>query len=449
MDGRIGIEHLIALQQRNLRQGLLDVLEAMIRPEWEERLRTCEEVWQSLAWALDDSFDDELATHPGGVAMEEPVVLGPIESLAGAAATPSMQTVSAVDGVADAGPDVTRLAGGPRAVQADDQPEGAPARRKPRRGFNLLLATVALLVSLTVGGTSAAGPRGGRGADKPVDPPAADADFDTLPSAMPTLEDFGYFLQRLSEREKGNALNILSDLASDSRLDAGDVAGVLRTLLDEGSPPDGYGYGCGTCFLRRLSDLLGPLRMQGPRVNPPLEGVVALRLDDKFLRRLDRNMSTQVGDSLPGLVAALLEGLQLAGNFRDSSYVRYHGRGADTLKEPAFFHSVDTLEAYERSLTEPMDAWSLSTWLCMRPPTNRFESGYLLLYFNPERSCTQVRIPTAADSENPDFRPTPASEKHHGLTCGGAPEWVCPNIPLQEFTRIRYVPNSMYIEGIR
>ena len=455
--GRIEVAQLMELKRRNLRQGLLDVLEAMIRPEWEERLRTCEEVWQSLAWALDDSFDDELATHPGGAPIEGPVVLGPMASLVGEAATPSMPTVSAGDGIADAGPAVSTLAG-PNEASGQDEPgqgeggSGGMGSGNGRRWFPLLLTFSLLAAMVALPNTGDAGPRGARADQRrgePTTPAPVDADFDELPSAMPTLEDFGYFLQRLSEREKGNALNILSDLASDSRLDPGDVAGVLRTLLDEGSPPDGYGYGCGTCFLRRLSDLLAPLRMRGPRVNPPLEGVTAVRLDDKFLRRLDRDMSTQVGDSLPGLVSALLAGLQLAGNFRDSSYVRYHSRGGDITKEPAFFSSVDALAAYERSLTEPLDAWSLSTWLCTRPPTNRFEAGYLLLYFNPERSCTQVRIPTAADSENPDFRPTPASEKHHGLTCGGAPEWVCPNVPLQEFTRVRYVPNSMYIEGMR
>lgn len=451
--GRIGLEELLVLKQRNLRQGLLDVLEAMVRPEREERLRSCEEVWQSLSWALDDSFDDELATtNPAGGGAGGPVAIGPIASLSGNVPTPSAATPSAAGSVADAGPEVSSLADGPR--DATDAPEGeAPKPGKgPRTWLPLLLVVGVLATILLTWGVCAAGPRGARASQEDESArsePDPDADLDRLPPGMPTVEDFGYFLQRLSEREKSNALNTLSDLASDSRLDPGDVAGVLRRLLDEGNPPDGYGYGCGTCFLRRLSDLLGPLRMQGPRVNPPLEGAVAVRLDDKFLRRLDRNMATQVGDSLPGLVRSLLDGLELAGNFRSGSYVRYHGRDASTLKEPAFFTSVEALDAYERSLTEPLDAWSLSTWLCKRPPTNRFESGYLLLYFNPERSCSQVRIPTAADSESPDFRPTPSSEKHHGLTCGGAPEWVCPNIPLQEFTRVRYVPNSMYIEGVR
>lgn len=469
--GRIGIEQLLALKQHNLRQGLLDVMEAMVRPEREERLRTCEEVWQSLSWALDDSFDDELAsTNRSAAPVGGPMALAPIASFSGPAPPPSSATLSAAGEVADVGPAVSSLADGPRATDAphahqdvdEDEPDAShdhqdagedePGRPRARkRWLPLLLAAGVLTAMLVAWGVCAAGPRGqaDREAEPPPEKPASDADLDTLPPGMPTLEDFGYFLQRLSEREKSNALNTLSDLASDSRLDPGEVAGVLRTLLDEGSPPDGYGYGCGTCFLRRLSDLLAPLRMQGPRVNPPLEGTVAIRLEDKFLKRLDREMSAQVGDSLPGLVSALLEGLELAGSFRGSSYVRYHGRGVDTDKEPAFFTSVEALEAYERSLTEPLDAWSLSTWLCTRPPTNRFEAGYLLLYFKPERSCTQVRIPTAADSENPDFRPTPASEKHHGLTCGGAPEWVCPNIPLQEFTRVRYVPNSRYIEGIR
>jgi len=423
------------------------VLEAMVRPEREERLRNCEEVWQSLTWALDDSFEDELATtNPGAPPPEAPVVLGPMVSISGRIATPSAPTLSAAGEVADAGPAVSTLA------EESAAPRGPEKERRKRKPWlPLLLALAVLTGALVTWSVCVAGPRGNR-ADKTGTTSkerSDDADLDRVPPGMPTVEDFGYFLQRLSEREKSNALNTLADLASDSRLDPGDVAGVLRTLLDDGSPPDGYGYGCGNCFLRRLSDLLGPLRMQGPRVNPPLEGVVAVRLDDKFLKRLDRDMSTQVGDSLPGLVSALLEGLELAGSFRHSSYVRYHGRGVDPAREPAFFTSVDALDAYERSLHEPLDAWSLATWLCKRPPTNRFEAGYLLLYFNPERSCTQVRIPTAADSESPDFRPTPSSEKHHGLTCGGAPEWVCPNIPLQEFTRVRYVPNSMYIEGIR
>ena len=51
-----------------------------------------------------------------------------------------------------------------------------------------------------------------------------DVDLDSLPSASPTLEDFGYFLSRLDERSKSNALNILADLSSDSRLDPAQVA---------------------------------------------------------------------------------------------------------------------------------------------------------------------------------------------------------------------------------
>lgn len=321
--------------------------------------------------------------------------------------------------------------------------------RRSTRAARLLLPPLAVAALLAWGVAPAASKATAEKADGEIPGMSEeDVDLDAVPQAMPTVEDFGYFLQRLGESEKGNALNILADLASDSRLDPAEVARILRSLLDEANPPDGYGYGCGNCFLRRLSDLLAPLRMRGPAVNPPLKGVTALKLDDKFLGRLQKETAGQVGDSLPGLVQALLGGIELAGRFRTGSYVRFHGRGIDPEKEPAFFTSVEALETYERSLTEPLDAWTLSTWLCTRAPTNRFEAGWLLLYFDPARSCTQVRIPTAADSENPDFRPTPSSERAHGLTCGGAPEWVCPNIPLQEFTRVRYVPNSAYIEGI-
>ena len=279
-------------------------------------------------------------------------------------------------------------------------------------------------------------------------PPPDDVDLDQVPSASPTLEDFGYFLSKLDERAKSNALNILADLASDSRLDPAEVAVVLRKLLDDANPPDGYGYGCGNCFLRRLSDLLKPLRMKGPRVTPPLHGAVVVRLNDSFLKRLSREAREEVGDTLPSLVQALLDGYQLAGRFRGDSYVRYHARGGDRFTEPAFFTDHDALKEHEAGLDEPLDAWSLSRYQCTRPPKNRFEPGFLILEFSPERSCTEVRIPTAGDSENPDFRPTPASEKLAGRTCGGAPEWVCPNIPLSEVTRVRYVPHTSYIDGI-
>ena len=53
----------------------------------------------------------------------------------------------------------------------------------------------------------------------------------------------------------------------------GSIDEQIRTaqqLLDEGKPPSGYGYGCGTCFLRRLSGLLAPLRFgfRASRVEP-------------------------------------------------------------------------------------------------------------------------------------------------------------------------------------
>jgi len=275
-----------------------------------------------------------------------------------------------------------------------------------------------------------------------------DVDLDSLPSASPTLEDFGYFLSRLKESEKSNALNILADLSAESRLDPALVASVLRGLLDDANPPSDYGYGCGNCFLRRLSDLLGPLRLKGPRVSPPPKGAVVIRLNDGFLKRLSRQASDELDGSLPALVQRLLDGYELAGKFRGDSYVRYHARGGDLLTEPAFFTDADALATYEAGLDEPLDAWSLARWQCTHPPRNRFEPGFLVLYFDPTKACTQVRIPTAGDCENPDFRPTPASETEAGRTCGGAPEWVCPNIPLTEMTRVRYVPHTSYTEGI-
>ena len=149
-------------------------------------------------------------------------------------------------------------------------------------------------------------------------------------------------------------------------------------------------------------------------MNPPVSGVVAVRLDQGFLKRLKPEALEEVGGSLPGLVQALLDGYNLVGGFRSNSYVRYHGRGVSPDLEPAFFTSTSALEEHEGTLSEPLDAWTLARWLCQRPPRNRFEPGFLLLYFNPERTCTQVRIPTAADSENPDFRPSPASERVSG-----------------------------------
>ncbi len=81
-------------------------------------------------------------------------------------------------------------------------------------------------------------------------------DLDDAPSAMPTLEDFGYFLSRMSEMEQGLALNVLADLVADSHLDPAEVAAILRRLLDEGPAPEDFGYSCTNCFQRRLSDLL-------------------------------------------------------------------------------------------------------------------------------------------------------------------------------------------------
>ncbi len=379
---RVGIRELHAIRNaRFIRQGLLDVVEAMVRTDLSARLQTCEEVWLAVDWALDDSTADDSVVTPG------PGEVGP----------------------AILGPGTT-----------------APG----------LLPWLLVLLSLIAVAASSPGFAGD------------DVDLDVQPPGMPTLEDFGYFLQRLDEDAKSRALNTLADLASDSRLDPGAVAGVLRGLLDEGNPPEGYGYSCGNCFLRRLSTLLGPLRMQGPQVNPPLRGVAVIKLDDSFMGRLRRESREEVGGTVVGLVQALLDGYDLKGKFRGGSYVRYHARGGDPHKEPAFFTDGDDLDEYAAGLAEPMDAWSLARRVCIDPPRNRFEPGFLLLEFEPEKACTEVRIPTAADSENHRFRPTPASEKRAGRTCGGAPEWVCPNIPLSEITRVRYVPHSSYVSGI-
>lgn len=382
VQGRIGTRELRAVRSaRFIRQGLIDVLEAMLRSNVTARLQTCEEVWLALDWALDDSTaDDSLATQVP-IEAPGPALLGPKTSL------PAL---------------LPWLAAGLAAVLAFSSPGAS----------------------------------------------AGDVDLDSVPPGMPTLEDFGYFLQRLDEDSKSRSLNILADLSSDSRLDPAAVAGVLRALLDEGNPPEGYGYGCGNCFLRRLSGLLGPLRMKGPQVNPPLRGVVVVKLDDGFLGRLSRGSKAEVGGNLTGLVRALLAGYDLVGKFRGDSYVRYHARGGDPLKEPAFFTDAAELSDYEGGLPEPLDAWSLAQHVCAAAPRNRFEPGFLVMEFEPEQACTEVRIPTAGDSENPRFRPTPASEKRAGRTCGGAAEWVCPNIPLTEMKKVRYVPHSSYVSGI-
>jgi hypothetical protein len=263
---------------------------------------------------------------------------------------------------------------------------------------------------------------------------------------MPRLDDAGYFLSRLSERDKSSALNVLGDLASESRLAAPDVAGVLGALLDGGNPPEDFGYGCANCFQKRLSTLLQPLRLRGPRVNPPQEGLVLVRLDEGFVKRIQKDAHADFGGSLPGLVQALQRGWSPVGKFIPTSYVRYHDKSVEPKYEPAFFLSGPALMLMEGGLGEPLDAWNLSKWACEAPPRNRFDPGYLLLSFDPSQSCNEVRIPTAADTEDPDFRPTSPAEKESGFTCGGAPQWVCPNFPYSSVKKARFVPNKGYFE---
>ncbi len=275
---------------------------------------------------------------------------------------------------------------------------------------------------------------------------SVEVDADSAPRPMPRLDDAGYFLSRLDERNKSDALNVLADLASESRLPPGDVAAVLGALLDGGSPPEAFGYGCANCFQKRLSTLLAPLRLRGPRVNPPQEGLVLVRLDEGFLKRIQKDASPEFGGTLPGLVQAIQRGWTPVGKFIPSSYVRYHDKSTDPKYEPAFFLSGPALMVEEGGRSEPLDAWELSKWACEAPPRNRFDPGFLLLSFDPSQACTDVRIPTAADTEDPDFRPTPPSEKESGVTCGGAPQWVCPNFPYSSIKKVRFVPNKGYFE---
>ncbi len=276
---------------------------------------------------------------------------------------------------------------------------------------------------------------------------SAEIDLDRVAPGMPTLEDFGYFLSRMSETEKGLALNVLGDLVADSRLDPNEVAILLRRLLDDGPAPESFGYSCTNCFQRRLSDLLTPLRMRGPRVTPPTEGVIVLPVNEGLLKKLEKGAADEFGGTVPGLVKAMLGGWTPVGRFSRYAYARFHGRGGNVMLEPAFFTSAEALAAHEATLTEGLDAWSLASWLSERPPRNSFDPGYLVLHFDPNKSCREVRVPTAGDTERPEFRPTPASETASGRTEGGAPEWVCPNFPLSETTKVRYVPHSSYLEG--
>jgi hypothetical protein len=115
--------------------------------------------------------------------------------------------------------------------------------------------------------------------------------------------------------------------------------------------------------------------------------------------------------------------------------------------EPAFFLSADALAEHERGMGRKLDSYSLAKWACRRGP-GRFDPGFVVMEFDPSQACTAVRIPTAGDTEHPDFRPSPASEKESGFTCGGAPEWVCPNIPMSSMEKTRFVPNLDYIASM-
>lgn len=309
-----------------------------------------------------------------------------------------------------------------------------PMRRRPITLFCLLFA----LVILT------AGKRG----EAPAPASDADLDLDAIDS-LPTVEDLGYFLAKLGERQKSAALNVLIDLASDSRLARADVVSIFHALVDKGSPPPEFGYGCATCFQRKLSEVLSAHRMKGPKVAGPQRGLIVVPLNDRFLNRIDKKSAEAWGGSVPAFVQALLNGYDPTGNYASWSYPRYHGKGADVRTEPLFFTSVEALTEHEASLGEPLDAWSLASFMCTTPPRNRFDPGYLVLTFDATASCSEVRIPTAADGEDPDFRPTPESERDSGRTCGGAPEWVCPNFKMNELTGVRFVANGAYIKGMR
>ncbi len=310
-----------------------------------------------------------------------------------------------------------------------------PMRRRP---ITLLLLLVAVVI--LAGGK--------RGKPAPAQDPDADLDLDAIDS-LPTVEDLGYFLTKLGERQKSAALNVLIDLASDSRLDRADVTAIFHTLVDEGTPPPQFGYGCATCFQRKLSEVLSQHRLKGPKVAGPQRGVIVMPVNDRFLSRIDKEASAAWGGSVPAFVQALLDGYDPSGSYASWAYPRYHGKGADVRTEPLFFTSAEALSEHESTLGEPLDAWSLSKFMCTTPPRNRFDPGYLVLTFNVTSSCSEVRIPTAADGEDPDFRPTPASERDSGRTCGGAPEWVCPNFKMNELTGVRYVANAAYVKGMR
>ena len=315
---------------------------------------------------------------------------------------------------------------------------------------SLPLLLLLLTASLLLGARS---DKGAAGVAPEADPavegaePAANAAEPT--ADLPTIEDLGYFLSRLDEWKKGEALNILMDLAADSRLPRDETAGVLNRLLDEGSPPDEFGYGCPTCFQKRLSLLLEPLRLRGPKVAGPKQGFVAVPVDERLIKKLTKSSRESFGGSLPEFVKALLAGYNPSGQWNSWAYPRYHGKGASTSTEPVFFGSVEALASFEASQREPLDAWGLARYLCIDPPRNRFDPGYLLLQFDVTRTCNEVRIPTAGDCEAASFRPTPQSSGESGQSCGGSPEWVCPNFPMSAISSVRFVPNDSYVRGMR
>ena len=306
-----------------------------------------------------------------------------------------------------------------------------------RRRSLILLCLLAAVLVLTAGKKT-----------KVESAEAGDLDLDAI-DALPTVEDLGYFLAKLDERQKSLALNVLIDIAADSRLDRTVVSSIFRELVDEGSPPPQFGYGCATCFQRRLSEVLSKHRLTGPKVAGPQRGIIVMPLNERFLKRIEKNEAEAWGGSIPAFVQALLNGYDPSGSYASWAYPRYHGKGADVRTEPVFFSSASALKEFEAERSEPLDAWGLAKYMCQPAPRNRFDPGYLVLTFDVTSSCGEVRIPTAADGEDPDFRPTPASERDSGRTCGGAPEWVCPNFKMNELTSLRYVPNSAYVKGMR
>jgi hypothetical protein len=170
-------------------------------------------------------------------------------------------------------------------------------------------------------------------------------------------------------------------------------------------------------------------------------------VDDRLVRRVRASARDEFGGSLQGLVKALVSGYPIHEKFISDSYARYHSRGVDVNDEPAFFLSGDEFDAKREDDTRELDSYGLARWACRRTP-GRFDPGYIVLEFDPSQACTEVRIPTAADTEQPDFRPSPASERRSGFTCGGAREWVCPNIPMSAMKSSRFVPNLDYVESM-